>query len=520
MSEIAILGAGFSGICMAVKLLEAGHSNFVIYEKAASLGGTWRDNTYPGCACDVPSQLYSYSFAQQSTWSRTYATQPEILAYIKRVAEQFGVERKIVFETTMTSLLWDESQREWRLLSADGREFKARTVVSGVGGLHLPKLPEIAGLESFAGPAFHTARWRHDVILAGKNVAVIGTGASAVQIIPEIAATVGQLHVFQRTPPWVLPRHDRLTPALIRFLFALLPLVQRFWRAMQFWSNESVALGFTIKPKLMGRGQKRSAKFLKSIVKDPVLRNKLMPMYTMGCNRVLISDDYYATLTRPNVALITEPITEVRSHSIVTSDGVERPVDVIIYASGFQPFNPAAEMHIQGRQGHTLDCDWADGPEAFYGVTVSGYPNYFMLMGPNSGLGHNSILCMIETQVRYIVECLKWLESGRLDQIEVRPEVQQAFNKKLQAKFAKSVWKSDGSVWQLPCKSWYAHKSGKHTALWPGFASTYRLALRRADIAHYLPRHTKPTVEPICGVLPQTSHAASKYGSQKSGRIK
>ena len=199
MSEIAILGAGFSGICMAVKLLEAGHSNFVIYEKAASLGGTWRDNTYPGCACDVPSQLYSYSFAQQSTWSRTYATQPEILAYIKRVAEQFGVERKIVFETTMTSLLWDESQREWRLLSADGREFKARTVVSGVGGLHLPKLPEIAGLESFAGPAFHTARWRHDVILAGKNVAVIGTGASAVQIIPEIAATVGQLHVFQRT---------------------------------------------------------------------------------------------------------------------------------------------------------------------------------------------------------------------------------------------------------------------------------------------------------------------------------
>ena len=487
-TEIAILGAGFAGMCMAIGLLKAGRTDFVIYEKADSLGGTWRDNTYPGCACDVPSQLYSYSFAQHAGWSRTFAKQPEILAYMKQVAQQHNLDAKIELNAQVTAIQWDQSQRLWRLTFHGGRCVTARVVVSGVGGLHLPKTPALPGLESFAGPAFHSARWRHEVDLTGKTVAVIGTGASAIQFIPEIAGTVGTLHVFQRTPPWVLPRNDRPTSRLARWAFARVPLLQRLWRAVQYWNAESIALGFTLKPKLMGRGQKRSATFLKSIVKDPVLHDKLMPMYTMGCKRVLISDDFYATMTRENVNLITDRIAEVRPHSILTADGIERPVDVIIYATGFQPFHPAADMQISGRDNRTLAADWHEGPEAFYGVAVAGYPNYFMLMGPNSGLGHNSILFMIETQVQYILQCLAWLATDRLDTIEVREDVQRAFNDSLQKKFDKSVWKSDGSVYRLPCTSWYVHASGKHTALWPSFSATYWLAMRRADSSHYLPR--------------------------------
>jgi len=490
---IAILGSGFAGMCMAIRLLEAGRNDFVIFEKASSLGGTWRDNTYPGCACDVPAQLYSFSFAQNMGWSRTYATQPEILAYMHGVAEEHQLEKKIRFNTRITTLIWDHEASHWRLTAADGRQFTARVVVSGVGGLHLPKIPDIAGLDSFQGPAFHSARWRHDVDLAGKTVAVVGTGASAIQFIPEIAPRVGKLLVFQRTPPWVLPRNDRPIAPLARAILARLPLLQRFWRAMQFWYAEAFALGFTVKPKLMGRGQKRSDRYMRSIVKDTALADRMMPMYTMGCNRVLISDNYYQALTRDNVELVTESIAAVSPHAIVTADGRERPVDAIIHATGFKPFDPSGDMHIQGRGGRTLAADWADGPEAFHGVAVAGYPNYFMLMGPNSGLGHNSIIFMIETQVRYILQCLGWLDGGRSGQpalatVEVREDVQRDFNDALQQKFDKSVWKSDGSVWQLPCKSWYRHKSGKFTALWPSFAITYRLALRTADRRHFVSR--------------------------------
>ena len=498
---VAILGSGFAGMCMAIRLLEAGRDDFVIFEKASSLGGTWRDNTYPGCACDVPSHLYSFSFAQNRDWSRAYATQPEILAYMQGVADEHQLEKKIQFNTQITALVWDQEASHWRLTAADGRQFAAKVVVSGVGGLHLPKVPAIAGLDSFQGPAFHSARWRHDVDLAGKTVAVIGTGASAIQFIPEIAPHVGRLHVFQRTPPWVLPRNDRPTSTLARRMFSRLPLLQRFWRAVQFWYAEAFALGFTVKPKLMGRGQKRSDRYMRSIVKDKALADRMMPMYTMGCNRVLISDNYYQALTRDNVELVTEAIAAVRPHSIVTADGRERPVDVIIHATGFKPFDPSGDMHIQGRGGRTLAADWSDGPEAFHGVAVAGYPNYFMLMGPNSGLGHNSIIFMIETQVNYILQCLAWLDRGMsgqpaLETVEVREDVQRAFNDALQRKFDKSVWKSDGSVWQLPCKSWYQHRSGKFTAIWPSFAITYRLALRKADRQHFVTQRATAATNP------------------------
>jgi cation diffusion facilitator CzcD-associated flavoprotein CzcO len=353
----------------------------------------------------------------------------------------------------------------------------------------MPKAAQLPGLETFAGPTFHSAHWRHDVDLAGREVAVIGTGASAVQFIPEIAPCVGRLTVYQRSPPWVLPRHGRPVPRWLRTLFAVVPGLLRAWRAVQYWRAEAVGLGLAHKPKLMGRGQKRSARFKEREIVDEDLRLKLNPFYTMGCKRVLLSDDFYATMTRPGVELVTDPIREIRGRSIVTADGVERPCDVIIQATGFEPFNPTKGMVIRGRDGRSLADDWRDRPQAFRGVAVAGYPNYFMLMGPNSGLGHNSIVFMIEVQVRYVLQCLGWLAEGRLETVEVRPDVQQAENQQLQARFSRTVWQTTRrSDWQLPCTSWYVDSQGRNATLWPGLSAAYWLLMRRADIAHYVPK--------------------------------
>jgi cation diffusion facilitator CzcD-associated flavoprotein CzcO len=484
---VAILGAGFGGLCMAIKLREQGRDDFLILEKASDLGGTWRDNTYPGCGCDVPAHLYSYSFAQNPDWTRTYARQPEILAYMRRVAAERGIEQKIAYDTHVTELVWDDAARHWRLQTADGRRLTARVVVSAVGGLHVPKTPALPGLDAFTGPAFHSARWRHDVDLAGKRVAVIGTGASAIQIIPAIAPAVGRLTVYQRSPPWVLPRHDRPISPAARWVYAHAPGLLRLARAWQYWRAEAIALGLVYKPKLMGMGQKASAAYKEREIADPELRLKLNPFYTLGCKRMLISDDFYATMTRPNVELVTEPISEVLPGGIAAADGVERPCDVIVFATGFDAFNATAGMTIQGRGGRTLTADWADGPEAYLGVTVSGYPNLFLIMGPNSGLGHNSIVFMIEAQVRYILGCLAWLARGRLPAIEVRSEVQRAWNDDLQRRFRRTVWQSKpgGSPWQLPCRSWYVNAAGRNTTLWPGLSASYWLAMRRPRLADY-----------------------------------
>lgn len=489
--EVAILGAGFAGLCMAIKLQAAGRHDFVVFEKAARLGGTWRDNTYPGCACDVPAHLYSYSFAQNPRWSRTYAPQPEILAYLESVATRHGLHRRIAFETPITELVWDEAARHWRLTAADGRSFTARVVVSAVGALHVPAVPDLPGLDRFAGAKFHSARWRHDVDLTGRRVAVIGTGASAVQFIPEIAPHVERLTVYQRTPPWVLPRRDRPVPTAVRGLFAWGPGLLRGWRAVQYWRREAIALGLAYKPKLMGRGQKQSARFKERVIADPDLRLKLNPFYTLGCKRMLLSDDFYATMTRPHVELVTTPLTEVRPDALVTADGVERPCDVLIYGTGFKTFDASAGLRVRGRGGRSLADDWRGGPEAFRGVAVHGYPNHFLLVGPNSGLGHNSIVFMIEAQVRYVLQCLRWLDERRLEVVEVRADVQRAYNETLQQRFERTVWRSrPGSAWQLPCSSWYAPGDGRNTALWPGLSVGYWLAMRRAEIADYTPAAT------------------------------
>jgi cation diffusion facilitator CzcD-associated flavoprotein CzcO len=486
-SRVAILGAGFGGLGMAIRLLETGRNDFTIFEKAAGVGGTWRENTYPGCACDIASHLYSFSFEQDSGWSRTYAQQPEILRYLERVAAKHNLSDRIRFHTEIVRLDWDDGCRHWRLTAADGRRFTADVVVAGVGGLHVPRVPEIPGLESFVGPAFHSARWRHDVDLADKLVAVIGTGASAIQIIPAIAPQVARLLVFQRTPPWVLPRHDRPVSRRARWAFDHVPGMQRLWRTLLYIESETIAIGFTLWPWLLGSWQRESLALLARHIKDPALRAALTPQYTMGCKRVLLSDDYYPALARDNVEVTTAKITAIRPHSIVTADGVERPVDVLVLATGFRTFNPATEIDIRGRGGRRLADGWAAGPEAYNGLMVAGYPNLFLLMGPNSGLGHNSIVFMLEAQVRYVLSCLELLETGQFPEIDVRPDVQQSFNEWVQRRFVRTVWGSTaGSAstvwsWRRPCSTWYRDPSGRLSALWPGFSASYWWRLRRAE---------------------------------------
>lgn len=489
-ADVIILGAGFAGICTAIKLVESGRRNFIVLEKADTPGGTWRDNVYPGCACDVPSHLYSFSFAQHPGWTSTFAAQPEILAYLRQLVLRYGIERHIVFNSNVVRMVWDGPAALWHLSTADGRSFSAHVVIAATGALHVPTMPAISGLDSFAGPVFHTARWRRDVELAGRRVGVIGSGASAVQIIPPIAEVAENLTIFQRSPPWILPRGERPISVLSRRAFAMVPGLQRLVRAALFWQAEAIAIGFTVKPKLMGRSQKRSARFLASVVKDPDIRAKLTPMYTMGCKRVLLSDDFYPVFNRSNVTLVTEPIVAVRPTGVVTADGQERSLDVIVAATGFKPFDVSASIHIEGRDGRILADEWHSGPRAFHGVAVAGYPNLFLLMGPNSALGHNSVLFMMETQVRYILQCLSWIDRDRPTArigttIEVREEAQRDFNERLQRKFDRSVWKSDGSPWQLPCTSWYMHESGLNHVIWPDFSVAYWLAMRRPKRADF-----------------------------------
>ncbi len=491
-TRVAILGAGFGGLGMAIQLLETGRSEFTIFEKAAGVGGTWRENTYPGCACDIASHLYSFSFEQDSGWSRTYAPQPEILRYLERVTAKHSLTDRIRFNTEIMRLDWDNAERRWQLTATDGRTFTADIIVAGVGGLHVPRIPELPGLETFAGPAFHSARWRHDVDFAGKRVAVIGTGASAIQIIPAIAPQVKRLLVCQRTPPWVLPRHDRKVSRWARWAFDHVPGMQRLWRTLLYMESETIAIGFTLWPWLLGSWQRESLAHLARHIKDPALRAAVTPQYTMGCKRVLLSDDYYPALARDNVDVTTEKIIAIRPQGIVTADCVERPADVLVLATGFRTFNPATEIDIRGRGGRRLADDWATGPEAYNGLMVAGYPNLFLLMGPNSGLGHNSIVFMLEAQVRYVSSCLDLLEAGRLPEIDVRPDVQHQFNKWIQRRFLRTVWGSTAgagstaSSWRRPCTTWYRDPAGRLSALWPGFSASYWWRLRRADLRDFV----------------------------------
>ncbi|MDB5454648.1 MAG: 4-hydroxyacetophenone monooxygenase [Caulobacter sp.] len=477
--DVAILGSGFSGIGMAIALLKAGRKSFVILEKAASVGGTWRDNTYPGCACDVPSHLYSFSFEPNPDWSRMYPTQPEIRAYLERVTDKYALRPSMRFGRTVTNLDFDAAAGLWRVKSEDGQTLTARVVVSGMGGLSRPVTPHLPGIESFQGKTFHSADWDHAHDLIGQRVAVIGTGASAIQFVPQIAPKLAQLHLFQRTPPWIAPKLDRPMKPWEKRLFAALPAAQSLLRGAIYCRMESRAVGFTLKPAILAKAQQLLVKFIAASIPDPALRAKLTPHYTMGCKRILISNDYYPALNRDNVELVTEGIERVTAHGIVTRDGVERPVDTIIYGTGFAATDALSPTQVRGVGGRHLNAEWAAGAQAYLGVTVAGYPNFFLLMGPNTGLGHNSIIYMIESQIRYVMDALAQMDRRGAALMAPRQDAQDLFNATIQRRVATSVWNSGG------CKSWYLTAEGRNTTIWPGFTFEYRRKTKAVDPGAY-----------------------------------
>ncbi|MBX7078649.1 MAG: NAD(P)/FAD-dependent oxidoreductase [Nannocystaceae bacterium] len=474
---IAIIGTGFSGLCMAWALRRAGREDFVLLERAHEVGGTWRDNHYPGAACDVPSHLYSLSFAPKSDWSRVYPAQPELLAYLREVADRFDLRRFIRFGHEVLGADYDEHAQLWRLTTAGG-PMTARVLVAGNGPLAEPRAADLPGLARFAGAQFHSATWDHAVPLAGKRVAVIGTGASAVQFVPEIVDGVAQLDLYQRTPNWILPRPDRAYGTLAKWSLRHVPGLRTLYRAGIYWRNEGRVLGFVVHPALMRLPQRKCEKFLAAQVADPVLRDKLTPRYAVGCKRVLISNDWYAALQRPNLELVTTPIREVTRDAIVDADGRVRPTDVLIHATGFYATENPIAARIRGRGGVSLAQTWQDGEQAYLGTLVHGFPNLMLVIGPNTGLGHNSMVFMIETQVAYIARLLELMQRERASTLEVHEPVQRAFNEALQLKLSDSVWATG-------CKSWYQHRSGKITTLWPGFTFDFWRRTRAFDEGDY-----------------------------------
>jgi cation diffusion facilitator CzcD-associated flavoprotein CzcO len=485
--DVAIMGAGFSGLCMAIALKKAGRTNFRVFEKADDLGGTWRDNRYPGCACDVPSHLYSFSFEQNPDWSRSYSPQPEIWRYMKDTAAKYDLASHVTYGAAVTDAVFDEAAHFWRIKLANGETTTARALVSGVGALHLPAFPKIKGLSDFAGQAFHSSEWDENADLTGRRIGVIGTGASAIQIVPSIADKVKQLSLFQRTPPWVLPRMDHGFSERTKRLFRYVPGLQRLFRGAIYAMMEMRALGFLGNRKIMERVEKFARDYIEKTIPDPALRKALTPDYQIGCKRILVSDDYYQAFNRSNVSLVTSPIDHVTANGIVTADGQLHECDTLIYATGFRANEPLADINIVGRGGHTLAHDWRFGAEAYYGITVTGYPNFFILLGPNTGLGHNSIIFMIEAQVRYVMHCLGWLFREGADQVEVRQNVQRDFNTKLRKDM-------DRTVWQSGCHSWYLNENGTNSTIWPGFTASYWWQTRHPDPHDFVITAPQPTV--------------------------
>ncbi|NWG46676.1 MAG: NAD(P)/FAD-dependent oxidoreductase [Alphaproteobacteria bacterium] len=480
--RIAILGAGIAGLCMAIGLARAGHRDFILFEKDGDLGGTWRDNVYPGAACDVPSHLYSFSFAPNPDWSHVYASQPEILAYIRAVAGEYRIGPHIRFNTPLVSAVFDEGRSVWVLTEDCGARHEADIFIAGSGQLNAPLIPDLPGLESFRGPAFHSARWDHACDLAGKRVAVIGTGASAVQFVPAIAGTAAQVDVYQRTPPYVIPRKDRPYTRFEKAMFRRLPWLQRLYRDFIYWRLDLNFQAFRAGTRFAEKMRQRALDHLAEQVADPALRAALTPDYPVGCKRVLISDDYYPALQRPDVALLTAPIERITPGGVVTRDGSERPADVIIYGTGFRTLDFLAPVRILGAGGAELHARWRDGAQAYYGMTVAGFPNFFLLYGPNTNLGHNSIIFMIECQCRYVLACLAEMRSKGWARMEVRPEAEAAFNAELQNALAETAWAGD-------CRSWYKSPSGRIVNNWSGSTADYARQTRTPRFADF---NTRP----------------------------
>ncbi len=476
-TDVAIIGSGFSGLGMAIRLKQAGMDDFVVLERAAEVGGTWQANTYPGCACDVPSHLYSFSFAPNPDWTRTYSRQPEIREYLRRTADESGIRPHVRLRCAVESATWLEAERRWELETSDGT-LRARVLVAGMGPLTEPRIPDLPGLEDFEGEVWHSARWNHDFDLAGKRVASIGTGASAIQYVPEIAEEVDRLHVFQRTPPWVVPHSSRPIRAWERRLYRAVPAAQRLMRGGIYAGREALVLGLVKQPRLMKVVERVARKHLAAQVDDPALRERVTPDYTIGCKRILPSNRWYRALGRPNVELVTEGVSEVRARSIVAADGSEREVDAIVFGTGFQVTDIPAAHRVRGRGGALLDDVWHGSPRAHLGSTIAGFPNLFFLLGPNTGLGHSSMVYMIESQIGHVLAALRAMRENGAETIEVRPEAQAAYNAWLDRRL-------EGTVWNTGCASWYLDHTGRNSTIWPDWTFRFRRRVAEIDLAEY-----------------------------------
>jgi len=477
--DVLIVGSGFAGLCMAIRLSRTGH-RFVLLEQAASLGGTWQANRYPGAACDIPSNLYCFSFAPNPDWSRAYPAQAEIESYLNRCADRFGLRAQMRFNHPVTAARFDDGRRRWRVEVADGAQvFHARSLVLATGGLSRPKLPDIEGIAQFRGACFHTARWPDDAALVGKRIGMIGTGASAIQVLPAIAGDAAQVTVFQRTPAWVIGKPNWPVSRWRQALYRRLPLTQRLGRVFNYWRHELFAVAFTRVPALLRVLEILPRLHLRLQVRDRQLRACLTPAYRVGCKRVLLSSDFFPALCRSNVQLVTSPIDRIDAAGVVTVDGNHHSCDVLIACTGFEAAEACAPFPVAGRGGVDLDQAWRDGQNAYLGTTVSGFPNLFIMSGPNTALGHNSMVYMIEAQATYVVDAIAQLARRPDAALEVDAEAQRDYNVKLQNRLARTVWNTGG------CNSWYRTRDGLNTTLWPDFTFVFRHRLRRFDPAPY-----------------------------------
>jgi cation diffusion facilitator CzcD-associated flavoprotein CzcO len=475
---VAIVGAGFGGVGLGIALRQAGIDTFTILDKADGIGGVWRHNSYPGLTCDIPSHLYSFSFEPKHDWSRRYPRRDEILEYLEQCADKYGLRDHLRLSTEVASCEFDEVTGRWRIRLADGDQLEADFLVTATGQLSLPAYPDIAGLDHFKGAVFHSARWNHDYDLTGKRVASLGTGASAIQYVPEIAKVVQRLYVFQRSPAWVVPKPDRPYRPRQKAIFRRLPWLQRLNRWSVYWRLEALILALTkakwlAKPFMSGYERR-----LRKEIPDPEVRAKLLPDYPLGCKRILISNDFLSTLVRPNVELVTDPIREVGADRVITADGAEREVDAIVFGTGFRTTDFLAPMEVTGLGGRDLNEAWRDGAEAYLGIAVSGFPNMFMLYGPNTNLGVGSIIFMLESQISYVLEAMQALERSGARWMDVDRDAQRRFNVDVQQRL-------DDTVWTAQCHNWYKTDSGRVVNNWPGFTFEYRRLTRHPNLADF-----------------------------------
>lgn len=505
--SVVIVGAGFSGLGTAIRLLQEGHRDVLILERADEVGGAWRDNTYPGCACDVPSRLYSFSFAPNPAWSRRFAPREEIGQYLRRCVDEYDLTPNLRLGCELQRATWDSERQRWDLRTSTG-PLTAGLLVLAQGPLSEPAVPSLPGLDSFIGEAFHSAQWRHDLDLSTKRVGVIGTGASAIQFVPHLQRTARQVTVFQRTPPWIAPRRDRVIPLWQQRLFRLAPPVQRLARGWEYLAREATLPALLGNRTMSALGQREALGHLHRQVADPGMRAKLTPDYGLGCKRVLLSDDYYPALGQPNVDVVTDPITSVGPDAVLTAptaearDGdaiAEHPVDVLIYGTGFRVTDATYAQQVVGADGRSLSEVWEGSPQAHLGTTVAGFPNLFLMAGPNTGVGHTSLIYMIESQIDYLLSCLRLMRSRGLTAVEVRAEAQYAFNAELQSRMEPTVWAAGG------CVGWYQDRTGRITSIWPEPTWRFRRRTRAFD-----PRQYVLTAEGAAPPRPQPSGRAAR----------